>query len=233
MTPCSRALMHSHALLTPQSTFMRCECSAPLPDSCGITVYISPWFLVYPPLYIAGIYNHDIRNRRDFSACISGLDPMSVICVPHPCKALVTQLFKHNVFLTKAATSAKFCAMWRHAQPFPTTFDHPTQQAPCSPPFPFLNLPHSHTALDILHWHVHNHSRHIYDTHHMWRPAQLYLPLHIHRPAQALDTFPSNQGRSRVSLLCTTNIFGNVYRYLIQLLLEFMEGWESWKWQQV
>ncbi len=74
-------------------------------------MYISHWFLVYPPLYIAGIYNHDIRNRRDFSAHVSGLDPMSVICAPHLCKALATQLFKHNAFPTKVVTSVKFCTM--------------------------------------------------------------------------------------------------------------------------
>ncbi len=108
MTPCSRAPVLCSFL---RSAFTRCECSAPLPDSCGITVYISPWFLVYPPLYIAGIYNHDIRNRRDFSARVSGLDPMSVIRAPHPCEALATQLFKHDAFPTKAVTSAKFRAM--------------------------------------------------------------------------------------------------------------------------
>ena len=69
------------------------------------------YFPLVPSLYIAGIYNHDIRNRRDFSAHISGLDPMSVIHVPHLCKALATQLFKHNAFLTKVVISAKFRTM--------------------------------------------------------------------------------------------------------------------------
>ncbi len=102
----------SRALLIPSVRFHALQVFGSLARFLRrITVYISPWFLVYPPLYIAGIYNHNIRNRRDFSARVSGLDPMSVIRAPHLCEALATQLFKHDAFPTKAVTSAKFRAM--------------------------------------------------------------------------------------------------------------------------
>src|SRR6266702_4092243 len=114
----------------------------------------------------------EMKNIMDFSPRISDFRELSVAhpCVPQ-CAALVHGLNDSNATRSRprrppVRSYTPYGSVRDCFQPLPTTQLH---RAPCSPPFPFMSLPHLHVALAIQTRHAGVRAGPIYDT---LRPAE-------------------------------------------------------------